>query len=404
MQDWPVGALGQAAGEGRGEGGEKFMAAVKAPINGELLAWARVEHGLALEDAASALSVKPERLASWEAGNAKPTLNQVRKAAVLYQRTPAFFLLRQTPSAEDHRRPTDFRSFAGDTPTLGNALAREVARARARRHNLMQLQDTAPHSLPALPTVLDEPAVAAGRMRDHLGISVEAQAGLTNASQALNSWVGAVEAQGVLVFQMSRVSPDVCRGFSVYEDVLPIIVLNGADGFGARQFTLFHELAHLLSRTSAVCDVWREGGIEARCNEFAADLLMPRQAVAELLGRGGPQTPDVLAAEFNVSRSAAAVRLRALGRISQEQLEAYLREAREAAIAQREAVKAREQKGGPSPHLLKVRNLGPRFVGTVLDAMHDERISVTEAAQILESKVQALDKLEAEVDRRGVAS
>ena len=36
--------------------------------------------------------------------------------------------------------------------------------------------------------------------------------------------------------------------------------------------------------------------------------------------------------------------------------------------------------------------------------MHDERISVTEAAQILESKVQALDKLEAEVDRRGVAS
>ena len=186
-------------------------------------------------------------------------------------------------------------------------------------------------------------------MRDHLGVTVEAQVGLANASQALNAWVAAVEAQGVLVFQMSRVSPDVCRGFSVYEDVLPIIVLNGADGFGARQFTLFHELAHLLSRTSAVCDVWREGGMEARCNEFAADLLMPRQAVAELLGRGGPTTPDVLAAQFKVSRSAAAVRLRALGRISQEQLDAYLREAREAAIAQREAAKAREQKGGPVP-------------------------------------------------------
>lgn len=380
------------------------MAAVRVPVNGELLAWARVEHGLALEDAAHALGTKPERLVSWESGDAKPTLNQLRKAASLYQRTPAFFLLRQTPSADDHRRPTDFRSFTEDTPTLENALAREVARARARRHNLMQLQDTAPHSLPSLPGVLEEPAVAAGRMRDALGVTVEKQVAFANASQALNAWVEAVEAQGVLVFQMSRVSPAVCRGFSVYEDVLPVIVLNGADGLGARQFTLFHELAHLLSRTSAVCDVWREGGVEARCNEFAADLLMPRQAVADLLVRDGPTTPDFLATQFKVSRSAAAVRLRTLGRITQEQLDAYLREAREAAIAQRVAAKAREQKGGPSPHLLKVRNLGPRFVGTVLDAMHDERISVTDAAQILESKVQALDKLQAEVDRRGVAS
>jgi Zn-dependent peptidase ImmA (M78 family)/DNA-binding XRE family transcriptional regulator len=376
--------------------------AVKTPVNGELLEWARVEHGLALDEAAHALSVKPERLASWEAGDVKPTLNQVRKAAALYQRTPAFFLQRDTPSADDHRRPTDFRSFSGDTPTLGNALAREVARARARRHNLMQLQDTQPHTLPALPTVLDEPAAAAGRMREHLGITVEAQTGFANAPEALNSWVRAVEAQGVLVFQMSRVSPDVCRGFSVYEDVLPVIVLNGADGPGARQFTLFHELAHLLSRTSAVCDVWREGGIEAKCNEFAADLLMPRRAVLGFLDRGGRQTAADLAAEFNVSKSAAAVRLRALGRITQEQLDAHLREAREAAIAQREAAKYRS--GGPSPHLLKVRNLGPRFVGTVLDAMHDERITVVEAAQILESKVQALDKLEAEVEWRGVAS
>lgn len=380
------------------------MAAVRAPINGQLLAWARVEHGLALDEAAHVLGVRPERLASWEAGDAKPTLNQVRKAAALYQRTPAFFLLRETPSAEEHRRPTDFRSLSGDNPTLGHALAREVARARARRHNLMQLQDPQPLTLPPEPAIADEPAAAAARMREHLGVSLMAQTVVANASQALELWVRAVEAQGVLVFQMSRVSPEVCRGFSVYENVLPVIVLNGADGFGARQFTLFHELAHVLSRTSAVCDVWRDGGIESRCNEFAAELLMPRPAVTELLTQGVPATPAALASEFNVSQSAAAVRLRALGRMSQQDLQSFLGEAREAAIAQREAARAREQKGGPSPHLLKVRNLGPRFVGTVLDAMHDERISVVEAAQILESKVQALERLEAEVERRVVAS
>lgn len=142
--------------------------------------------------------------------------------------------------------------------------------------------------------------------------------------------------------------------------------------------------------------------MEARCNAFAGEVLMPSDAVEDFMSDGAPTIVD-LASRFNVSRSAAAVRLRAR-RISQDQLDSTLRAAREAAIAQREAARAREQKGGPSPHLLKVRNLGPRFVSTVLDAMHEDRISVVEAAQILESKVQALDKLEAEVDRRGVAS
>lgn len=380
------------------------MATVKAPINGELLGWAREEHGLSVDEAAHVLGVKAEKLVSWESGDALPTLNQVRKAAVLYQRTPAYFLLRQTPSAEDHRRPTDFRSFTGEAPTLGNALAREVARARARRHNLILLQDTGPHLLPDLPGILKDSTAAAAQMREHLGMTVETQHGLANPSEALNAWVRAVEAQGVLIFQMSRVSPEVCRGFSIYEDVLPVIVLNGADGFGARQFTMFHELAHLVSRTSAICDVWRDGGIEARCNAFAADLLMPRDAVEAFVGNAEAPPIAEMANYFNVSRSAAAVRLRTIGRITQEQLDAYLRQASEAAIAQREAARAKEQKGGPSPHLLKVRNLGPGFVSTVLDAMHDDRISVVEAAQILESKVQALDKLEAEVDRRGIAS
>lgn len=214
----------------------------------------------------------------------------------------------------------------------------------------------------------------------------------------------AVENFGVLVFQMSRVSPEECRGFSIYEPMLPVIVLNGAEGLGARQFTLFHELAHLISRTSAICDVWRGGGIEAGCNTFAAEVLMPRAAVLAVLEQSTDDPVLALASEFSVSRSAAAVRLRTLGRISQIQLDAFLREARKAAITQREAVRIKEGRGGPSPHLLKVRNLGPRFVGAVLEAMHDERISVVEAAQFLESKVQALDKLEAEMERRGVVS
>lgn len=380
------------------------MVVVKAPVNSGLLNWARIEHGLSVDEAARALSVKPARLESWEHGDALPTLNQVRNLARLYQRTPASLLIRRTPSNDEHRRPTDFRSFTGETPALSAALAREVARAKVRRHHLLEVQGSEPHDLPFVPDLLRSPEDSAGRVRDHLGLTVGTQRGFSGASEALTRWMRAVENFGVLVFQMSRVSPEECRGFSIYEPVLPVIVLNGAEGLGARQFTLFHELAHLISRTSAICDVWRGGGIEAGCNTFAAEVLMPRAAVLAVLEQSTDDPVLALASEFSVSRSAAAVRLRTLGRISQIQLVAFLREARKAAIAQREVVRMKEGRGGPSPHLLKVRNLGPRFVGAVLEAMYDERISVVEAAQFLESKVQALDKLEAEMERRGVVS
>ncbi len=380
------------------------MVVVKAPVNSELLSWARVEHGLSVDQAARALGVKPDRLESWEHGDAFPTLNQVRNLARLYQRTPASLLIRRTPSNDEHQRPTDFRSFTGETPALSAGLAREVARAKVRRRHLLEVQESEAHDLPFVPDLLRNAEDAAEQVRHHLGLTVETQKGFSGASEALARWMRAVENLGVLVFQMSRVSPEECRGFSIYEPVLPVIVLNGAEGFGARQFTLLHELAHLISRTSAICDVWRGGSIEAGCNAFGAEVLMPRPAVMSLLKRGMDDPISNLASEFSVSKSASAVRLRTLGRISQNQLDAFLLEARNAAIAQREAAKSRERRGGPSPHLLKVRNLGPRFVGAVLDAMHDERISVVEAAQFLESKVQALDELEAEVERRGVAS
>ena len=62
----------------------------------------------------------------------------------------------------------------------------------------------------------------AAQCRELLNVTVSAQSGFASPNEALLAWVAAVESLGVLVFQMSRVSPDECRGFSIYEDVLPV--------------------------------------------------------------------------------------------------------------------------------------------------------------------------------------
>ena len=50
------------------------MATDLAPVTPSVLAWARRSVGVSIEDAAKRASVTPERLASWETGEAEPTV------------------------------------------------------------------------------------------------------------------------------------------------------------------------------------------------------------------------------------------------------------------------------------------------------------------------------------------
>ena len=67
----------------------------------------------------------------------------------------------------------------------------------------------------------------------------------------LNAWVAALEEAGVLVLATERggVSTNEMRAFSLYFDVVPVIVVNGSDGARGRLFSLAHEYAHLLMHT-----------------------------------------------------------------------------------------------------------------------------------------------------------
>ncbi len=50
------------------------------------------------------------------------------------------------------------------------------------------------------------------------------------------------------------VSPNEMRAFSLYYDVLPVIMVNGSDAPRGRLFSLLHEYVHLLLHTGGLCD------------------------------------------------------------------------------------------------------------------------------------------------------
>jgi Zn-dependent peptidase ImmA (M78 family) len=82
-----------------------------------------------------------------------------------------------------------------------------------------------------------------------------ASCGLYSPYDHLNAWIGQIEERGILVTQMSDVSIEEARGFSIGRYPLPVIAINGAETSRGKLFTLLHEVVHILLRRSALCDL-----------------------------------------------------------------------------------------------------------------------------------------------------
>lgn len=371
------------------------------PVNGEVLRWARERVGLDPVNVAERMQVTPERIDQWESGVEQPTLARLRQISELYGQTLAFFMRQSPPLEDSSSRPPDFRTRTRSRPSL--ALMKEMDRALHRRRVFLEVGTPVNFRLSGF--TWEAPDTTGERLREELGIPVDYAS--RDISKALKRWIQIVEDLGILVFQMSRVDPGECQGLSLFYDSMPIVILNGADEPGVRIFTLFHEVGHLLHRSGALCELNSEARVERECNAFAASFLLPRSAFLGLM-QTGPDPLSLLstgAQYFGVSWSAVAVRARTLQLISQEQLDEQLAIARRVSAEnlERRREKARQAKGGPPHHSIKLRNLGPRYVETILDALHDNRISSTDASYYLESKQGVIAKMEKELVK-GVAA
>ena len=89
---------------------------VEALLKPELLPWARENARLTVEEAARKVQVKPERLESWEAGEKRPTIKQLRKLGKAYKRPLAVFCLPER--ARDFQPMHDFRRLPGQVAGL----------------------------------------------------------------------------------------------------------------------------------------------------------------------------------------------------------------------------------------------------------------------------------------------
>lgn len=368
---------------------------VRVPVNPDVLRWARDEAGYDQQGLAKALNTSSERVASWETGSGKPTTGQVRRLARLLRRTPAFFMRPSIPEPDLPSTP-DFRR-----PDIEHAeivaLRRQLQDISSHRRRYLSLAEDVPRFDLRL-DVMADPEAAAVEARRRLGFTVTDQLRANGAYLALRGWIAAVESLGILTFQTSDFSLDEARGVSVDFDIVPVVLINAKDPVVARSFTLLHELGHLVMGTGALCNVYESSrAVERACNAFAAAVLMP---AADFLGQSQADSDPLgnvvhLAARFKVSEEAAAVRLNHLGVLDDAGLK-IIRAQTRARVAQREKEAADNDKPMRIPYAtIRLRDLGRTYVGTVLEAYQTERISLTDASQMLDVKVVHIPKMEA---------
>jgi Zn-dependent peptidase ImmA (M78 family) len=113
-----------------------------------------------------------------------------------------------------------------------------------------------------------------------------------------------------------------CEARIVGRDDRAVISINDASPLARQRFSIGHELGHwrhhrgkaLFCRSSDVGlkSTYNQNNVELVANKFAADLLMPGylfDQVARSYAKPDFSTVDAVADQFNVSRSAAAIRL-----------------------------------------------------------------------------------------------
>ncbi len=330
----------------------------------------------------------------WLSGEARPTLKQLENFARLSHTAFGYFFL---PSPPTLALPVpDFRTLRDETlaepssDLLDTLYLCQQRKDWYRDHARMQ-------GMPPLPfvgsaSVQESPEAVAQRLRETLGLSIEVRRQLPTWTDALRQLIANAEDAGVMVMVSSVVGSnshrklDVgeFRGFALTDDVAPLVFLNGADSKAAQMFTLAHELTHVWLGATGVSDTQAgevpEQQIERWCNQVAAELLMPLEALRATHQRNAPIPEEIqrLAREFKVSTLVALRRLFDAGYINQTALWQYYREEQEGL----RTLKEHSNPGGNFYRSLGART-SKRFARAIVSSTLEGQTSFPDAFRML---------------------
>lgn len=364
-------------------------------VTQSVLAWALQRADRSYEETVK----KFPTFGDWLSGDCLPSLRELEKFASFTHVSLGALIMPEPPDETLPIADMRTRESAAIERPSGNLLD-TIGRYQQFQdwyHDYAREQGAEKLSFLGSASVQDSPRVIARRVRSLLQLD---HVSATGTQQWRHDIVAALEGVGVLVMRSGvvgasntrKLSTREFRGFSLYDDIAPLIFVNVADEpFSAQNFTLLHEFAHLLLGHSALSGGDRllgGSGEEAWCNRVAACVLLPDEALTAFNEATTVQDYRALARRFGVSAEVVLHRLHGARRIDEERYGELL-----------EAVRAdyggekRRSGGGNYCNTLTAR-LGRSFATAIVTSTLEGRTGFTESFRMIGThKREVFDKL-----------
>jgi len=378
-------------------------------VNPEVLKWARTTAGLSIPEVVQALELTTDFILDIESGQRKPSKTLLSRLAKLYKRALTVLFLPEPP--DEKNIPTDYRILPDRKQIIGPETAYALREARRLQEVLSDLAEDRKSVSPfnqLLVQVKDRPAHVGIHIRKIIGVDLTEQKRWFNAPQAFREWRGKLQGTGIYVL-VEDFPREEARGFSLWHpDLIPMIIVSRNEAPAAQIFTLFHELAHVLLRSDAIClkkeDETLLGTIEAWCNRVAAASLVPEDDLARVLekrGKAGVQEwllDDLyeLASLYKVSRHVIAIRLEETSHAPK----GYYNRVKEALNPDDYSIiKARVRKVGEPKEYRRdiprqrLAEVGFAATTTILEACKNSTLSTMEVADLLRVRPSRFSRL-----------
>lgn len=369
-------------------------------INGQIIKWAREYYNMTSDEAAKAIGVDINKYCNWESGQEFPTYAKLKKVSEVFHKPSAIFFFPNPPHI-----PT----IKGDLRTLSSEVINGFS-----KNIILQFEKAKAYQLSLHELYGDKPSIISNRsefpkeidelckyLRQILALPISVQKQRKSPKVVFEIFRERLYELGIYVFKDSfkdnRVS-----GLCVNDEHFPIIMINNSMSFARQNFTLFHELYHLISNTSGA-EIIRDDfylflneqqtDAEKSCDEFANAFLIPKSDFELELNKMSLSEERIseLAKIYSVSKEAIMYKLLQMRIINHQDYD-KLKE-----FFYGEAIRnnnAKKNKSGGNYYLTKLSYLGNQYTKDVFKEYFSGRIDNIRASEMLNSKVDHLSKLE----------
>lgn len=368
-------------------------------INPQILVWCRNASGISLEEASNKFG--EEKISSWESGADFPTYNQLQQLCDFYRKPIAVCFFPEPPAYKS--LPASFRTI----PTiiqgslLNHNIVKFIDEARVMQLNLYELNENnniaysffASHNFS---TVLPK---MAKELRQFLNVSLSQQKRIKKSSEHFEFWREKFSELGIYVFK-NALGDNNISGFCLYDEVFPVIYINNSLSFTRQIFTLFHELCHIIFKTSGI-DVLNDCTyhnslaatdleIERACNAFAGAFLVPDDDFAKQTRGKTPTEKCVsdLATLYGVSREVILRKFLDAHCITPD--EYVERSAQYTQDYFRTQQKSSNNETRGNYYNTQASYKGTQYTELVFNRYYANRITLTQAAQYMNMKIPSI--------------